>query len=116
MSETTYEGWSNKPTWAVNLWLVNEEPLYRQKEAMVREVLEMAPKAELDDPKAVAAWRERRMADSIEEWVEEMLPDLGATFASDLLTWAVAHVNWLEIARTWLDDEIEARERAAKSR
>jgi hypothetical protein len=27
----TYNGWTNWETWQINLWLDNEEPLYREK-------------------------------------------------------------------------------------
>lgn len=94
--DETYNGWSNYPTWAVNLWLGNDEVLYN-------EVVEMAEAyAGMDRPRI-------EFADSLKSWVvDNLAPDLGASFSADLLGWAFDHVNWKEIADHWYDDAVEA--------
>jgi hypothetical protein len=96
-TDETYNGWKNYPTWAVNLWLSNDEELYNQ-------TVEMAEAyANLDRPKI-------ELADSMKTWVrDELTPDLGASFVSDLLGWAFDHVDWLEIASHWYDDAVNER-------
>jgi len=88
----TYQGWANYPTWAVNLWLSNDEGLYLDTRAMVAESRRKG------DPAG-------RLALNLQEFVDELLPDLGASFASDLLGYAVGEVDWYEIAENWLSEE-----------
>jgi hypothetical protein len=89
--DETYNGWTNYPTWAVNLWLSKDEPLYRQT-------------LELAESYHKLGRETYEFADSLKNQVEEMLPDLGATFAADLLGYAVGNVDWFEIAQAWLDE------------
>jgi hypothetical protein len=83
-----YQGWTNYETWAVNLWLSNEEPLYR-------DLVDMARDADDAD----------ELAQSIRSYVDNMAPDLGASLWSDLLTSALGEVDWDEIAKSWWEDE-----------
>jgi hypothetical protein len=97
MSSTTetqnerYNGWKNYPTWAVNLWLSNDEALYTGS-------LALAERANQGDyPRAA-------VADAFKSWVrEDLAPDLGASFAADLLGYALDEVDWDEIADSWLE-------------
>lgn len=96
-TDTTYNGWSNYPTWAVNLWLSNDEGLYRQTQQLVSDWATSG-----DDQPTI------ELADDLKTWVRDGLaPDLGASFASDLLGYALDQVDWLEIAKAWAEDYAE---------
>ena len=82
MSGKEYNGWSNYETWAVNLWLTNDEGSNRQLERMARRA---------DDTSD--------LAQSIKAWVEEMMPELDNGLAADLLNAALGEVDWYEIAK-----------------
>jgi hypothetical protein len=77
----TYNGWANYPTWAVFLWISNEEALWNDALDIVRN----------SDPTAWDA--EQRVGDWI---VDELMPHVGG-MAGDILTWAIAQVDWGEI-------------------
>lgn len=82
-----YNGWSNYETWLVALWLDNEEDSYHDKQEIVRRATE-AYKA----------------ADALKDYVQESLPDLGASLAADLLNAALSEVDWLEIVQADWDE------------
>lgn len=97
MTDESYNGWTNYPTWAVALWLDNDEGT-------------SAAVAEL-----VADWNEQTsgdeggtvtdLADAIREYVES-LPDVDAVtgsagLAADLLGFALSAADWHQLARTF---------------
>ena len=77
-TQETYNGWTNRATWLVNLWAGDN----------LAEMVQDG--AEIDARQA-------------ESFVLDMLETSGATvedaFTSDLLTLALAQVNWQEIAQ-----------------
>ena len=105
--DQTYNGWKNYPTWAVNLWLSNDEGLYNATCEVVESVT-----AGYDRDQYATEGVPIRVADALREMVEEM----GATvdsdfypvsgqpvgFTADLLGYALGQVDWLEIADAWL--------------
>jgi hypothetical protein len=112
MSDDTYEGWTNRETWAIQLHLSNNEGDYRQMREQAEEYVEESE--ERDDPYAVGL-----MADYIKEWTEEVFdlvvnPEDGPAgeaarmFVSDVGSWWRA--DFYEIAEHWID---EARESMA---
>jgi len=47
-----------------------------------------------------------QVADAIRSFVrDDLAPDLGASFAADLLGYALDQVDWFEIADAWLSED-----------
>jgi hypothetical protein len=96
--DETYNGWKNYPTWAVNLWLSNDEGLYYATMELVSSQRTMNPGLEMP------GLERQRIADYLKHWVrDELAPDLGASFAADLLGYALDEVDWYEIADAWIE-------------
>lgn len=100
--DTSYNGWTNYETWAVKLWLDNDEATYSETNRLARTIARRGP---IPIP-GTGIDREVRfvLADHLKEWVEGMMPDMGATMWADLLNAAFSEVNWTEIAENLLTD------------
>lgn len=86
-NDNGYNGWPNYETWAAYLWLTNDEGSYNTVCQIVR------------NASSIGA-----AAGQLQEVVEEGLPDLGASLASDLLTAAFKEIGWYEVAESlWVD-------------
>lgn len=104
-SQDTYNGWKNYPTWCVNLWIDNERDTHERALEIANEEINDAPNC-IQVREGVWTLEQARRyntADHLQEWVcEELAPDLGASFASDLLNYALGEVDWHEIADAWI--------------
>lgn len=113
----TYEGWTNRETWAINLHLSNNEGDYRQMCERAEEIVqERDIVIEAGDKSGAISV----MADYIKDWTEEVFdlvlnPEDGEIankearmFISDVGSWWRA--DFYEIAEHWIDDAIEAIE------
>lgn len=85
----SYQGWKNRATWAVNLWLDNDQGIY----SLMVENAENADDA-ID------------LADQIDDLVTEMIDaeNIQNGMVSDLLNGALADVDFREIAQVWFDE------------
>jgi hypothetical protein len=108
MSDATYNGWTNYPTWCVHLWLTNEEGTQNAAAEMVNmaygEAYDRAATSwgESEDSKQYA----RTMAaDVLSQWVRAECDGLheNADMVSDLFGYALGQVNWHEIVRAFLE-------------
>ena len=99
-NDNRYNGWTNYETWAVALWIDNEEgsQVYWRQEA------ENATRTAKDsDQVADGIWTPNEatrfnLADQLKDEITDAAPDLGASVYSDLLQAAMDSVNWHEIA------------------
>lgn len=88
--EKDFNGWSNYETWAVYVWMENEEMNYRYLMELVEDArTETSPAAYL--------------ASKIKETVEDGRPETGGLY-KDLLTNAIESVDYYEIAESLLSD------------
>lgn len=104
MAEKTHEGWTNYETWAVNLWLTNEEPRQRYWHEQAADHVRRARMYphETWTPEEDALFG---LADELKETHEEESPlvDEEPDVYTDLLNAALSEVNWREIAESLLD-------------
>ena len=100
----TYNGWKNYPTWAVNLWLSNDEPLYREALERTSDTIENPPHlSEYWDEEQTARYN---VADMLKDWMEELCEDqieYGASMYTDLIGYALSQVEWDEVADAWIE-------------
>lgn len=95
MNTDTYNGWTNRETWLVNLWLTNDG------DAWLTEMTEDAI-AGCDGDRDGAIYT---LSQTLEQQHEDGAWELTNTpnVFSDLLTGALARVNWYEIAEHCID-------------
>jgi hypothetical protein len=74
-----YNGWTNKETWLVNMWVGDS-------------LAEMQQEGSEMDP------------GSIEAYVWELMPTIECHFTADLLACAMGEVNWHELAQHLNED------------
>jgi hypothetical protein len=117
MSEDrTYNGWTNYETWAVALWLDNEQGSYLYWREQAEEHWKNAPEC---GQVAKGIWSREEaakfnLADQLRDEIRENSPIQEPCMYSDLLSGALDEVNWKEIAGNWLEDWIEAAEKEEK--
>ena len=95
----SYQGYSNYPTWAVCLWLDNDQGLYEEARDIVRRF------------RGRDRWQ-YNAADALETWIGELAPTVTGLF-SDLLTHALGEVDWVDVATSRLDEDETAESEVA---
>jgi len=93
MNDKEYNGWTNYETWLVSLWLGNEPGTYEDTRDMTREAV-----------RRYGRECEYQLAKELKGYVGEMMPDLGASLAADLMGAALSEVDWQDIAESYIRD------------
>ena len=84
-----YNGWTNRATWLVKLWIDNEQAMYFHWQ-----------------DEAQNADSSNQLAKDIERYYQDNSPQCSGLF-SDLLNTILADVNWHEIAKSLINDSQE---------
>ena len=98
MSES-YNGWSNRETWLVALWINNDQGWQEMVHETIRDAW-MAGHISADQ-----SWKAGEMIrENVEMIREESETATGASLFSDLLGTALARVDWDELGASFLRD------------
>lgn len=103
-----YNGWTNYETWAVHLWLTNEEGSYNSCHELAANAKKDATESE---PVRKGWWTEEQgakfpLADRLESRIKKGNPLIDQpSLYSDLLGAAVGRVDWYEIAEAFLEED-----------
>lgn len=99
-----YQGWSNYATWAVALWIDNDQNAYQYWREQLDVQREQAPRCEQvrSGIWTVAQAVQFSLADQLCTAITEASPLRSSTLYTDLLTASIQQVNWTEIAGHWM--------------
>ena len=106
-TEKRYNGWTNYETWAVALWLGNEQTSCDYWAEIAVECKADAPDADQVESGiwTVAEAARFNLADRLKEDIENGSPIEEASLYSDLLNAAIGSVDWHEIAASLLEED-----------
>jgi hypothetical protein len=103
-NDMEYNGWSNRETWALNLWLSNDQGLYEMTRERVAEAVNNRSLDRSD------AWYASLAGETVKAFWEELTdPNEGLMSAENILQMvrdvgSEYRVNWDEIGVHWLPE------------
>lgn len=98
-----YNGWSNYPTWCVNLWIDNDETIYNEIYLLAEDCYNDAEDEEYHTRE------ERAILDFksiLRNYIEELDYLDNSSMFADLLSWALEEVNWYELSKSIIMDNV----------
>ena len=99
MQNNQYNGYANRETWMLKLWIDNDRESYFYWRKIA---VELQSKQKAEEAK-------ESLAECLQQMIQEDAPDIKHGMYAELLSTAIAHVEWIEIAEAMLSD-IDARQ------
>jgi hypothetical protein len=111
MADERYNGWVNRETWSLALWIDNDQGLYNEKEEKIDSLIDRTIDIDEDTKLAITA----EFGEWLKEWIEElkemrdqsnhseckgsclhsMFDDIGSDW----------RIDYFEIAENWISDK-----------
>jgi|SRR3990172_2276076 len=98
MREKKHNGWANYETWSTVLWLDNDDGAHYEMRDLARRSLD-----------------QNRLAQSIKDYVENMVSLDEVSLRTDLLSAALSEVDWYDIARHYWEDYYDDEDESENS-
>jgi len=105
--DTTYNGWANRETWLVALWINNDQGWQESVHDAILEGNRHNVDADLNAADLLAWEAGDIVKDNVEEMTYGEDAALVAGLAADLLGTALAAVDWTEIGASFLTSALE---------
>jgi hypothetical protein len=113
MTDETYNGWRNRWTWLVALWINNDQGTQEGAHEALRAgpygsegfTLTEARRAFYNSPGSIDRYAGEILREYVEALSEASFPALweGGSLELDLLTTALAYVEWAEVGASFLE-------------
>ena len=94
MQKLEYNGWTNYETWNFKLWADNNERTYKKVQKLVKDIKQNCFDESLEP---------LNLADELRTLAEDEAPELKTSFYSDVINASIKEVNYLEIAKSYLE-------------
>jgi hypothetical protein len=115
MTDTEYNGWTNRETWACNLWITNDQGLYESAKEVVNEEITLMSDEDsagmfAHTGETVEHYKGREAGKALQAWWEELTdPEEGLMEATTILQMVrdigdEDKINWSEIAEVLLSE------------
>ena len=105
MQKLEYNGWYNYETWNFKLWLDNDQTLTEWLQSTIESCC-----LSLSDQDRIKSID--RLANILLQYAWNNMPELDASFYSDIMSASIREVNFREIAESYVDEEIYKRKTA----
>ena len=97
IEDNTYNGWTNKETWLVNVWLNNDYDLYKHYISTLTEIVEK---------QSNVLYTNRLVIDELKEIVWEIYREEHREFGliNDLIETSLNNVDWSRLAEHYIEE------------